>query len=1268
MPAGHVRSAAAALTTAALLAGGLLFAPPAYAAPVLAVTSTADGDANDACTDDSVTSTASPVTLRNAFCVASNLGGAQQISVPAGTYTLGADGALRLGTQPGADITVTGPASGEASIVGNGTTQLLSVDPEITGGVSVTLERLTFTGGRDAADGGGAIIAGSAEGIDRDELVIRDTVFRDNRSTAGSFAPGGAVQFMGGTLTIENSVFDRNTAGLAAGGAVYYESFGDPADQALNITDSVFTSNTVSAAAGLGNGGGALAFDAKGAAVSITGSTFLENQATTSDGSPALGGAVRQLSGPATITASTFTRNAAQGANAGAGAVEARTGALTAHYSRFSGNTGAAALRADATSAVDATRNWWSCTVAPVSAPCDRALIANGTAVPFLTLNVTASPTTVDSGATSQLTGSLLVDSAGAAVPAAKLTAFEGLTATWTPAGPAGSTVASASSAIAGGIVTGTFTAGSTAGAGGAALALDAASVTAPITVRAVPVFTSPAARDAIVGFPFSATVTATGDPTPTISHLSGDLPDGLSFSGGANGTATISGTPTLASAGTHAVVLRAQNGATKDQTFTITVGEVPSFNGPGSFTLPRGEAADVQIGTQGGADTIALATGSAAPAGLTFADLGGGAAEFTGTPTTAGVHTLHLVATNRFATTTTTFTFITTAPPAFTNADQASFLVGGGEQNFLLAIDAGYPVATGEPVLSGAPAWLSLDTSGVPQLVGTPPAGSGGEYEFTLSLTNATGTGTQDFTLSVREAPALSGPSSYSVAAGTAIDETIVFTGTPTPTVIAIDDTALPNGITASDLGGGKVRLSGTAAAADAGAYVLGIDVENVAGVTHQDIGLTIGVAPSITSPATATFEVGTAGALPIVVAPGYPVAGAVTIDGTVPAWLSLSGAAGAQQLVGTPPAGAGGTIEFALVVQNAYGTDRQEFRLVVNEAPVVTLDPADASVVAGHEVEFEAGADGFPAPSVQWERSGDDGASWQPVAGGTSATLTLTPGLADDGSRYRAVFTNAAGTATTAEARLAVGEGPAFAEQGDVTVLPGAVRTIEVTVSGHPSAAITASGLPAWLALVDHGDGTATLSGTPALGDTGSSTIELTATNAYGSDRLEFALTVTDEVALPSQLPATVDGTLDGVPAELRRGQTLTVSGEGFLPGARIALGVYSTLTPLGSAVADASGAFSAEVTIPATLPAGEHALAASGVGADGSARLLAAETTLVVPVPVPGDGDGGSTPGGLSHTGIDTLLPMLLAAGGILAGLALLVLLAVRRRRGA
>ncbi|MCM3657523.1 immunoglobulin domain-containing protein [Agromyces mediolanus] len=1251
------------------MSGGLLFAPPAVAAPaVLVVSAFTDGDANAACDDDRVTTQASPATLRNALCVASNQGDAT-VQVPAGEYRLtelGTLGPLTLGTTAGSTLLVES-TGGAAEIIGDGTAQLLILDESMSGGISVTIDGLSFEGGVDAAYGGGAIIGGSAEQPDRDELVLRNTTFRDNASTAGSAAPGGAVQFIGGTLTIEDSVFEANTAGTAAGGAVYYEAFGTPADQSFTITGSAFRDNTVTAAGGLANGGGAVAYDAKGAAVEISGSTFTGNRVTTSDHSPALGGAVRQQSGPATITASTFTGNAVQGGSAGGAAIEAEGGAVTAQYNRIAGNTGAAALSADASSAVTATLNWWGCNLGPTSAPCDLAAIATGTSSPYLKLSAVASPAAVNSGSTSQLTGSLLVDSAGAGVPAAELSAFQGVSAGWTASGPAGSTVSPASVTIANGLVSGVFTAGATGGSGGAALGLDAASVPVAIDVTAIPAFTSPDELVATIGLPIDFDVTAVGSPAPVISRVSGTLPNGLVFTAGPDGSAKITGTATDA-AGEYPIGLRAENGATATQTLVISVGAVPSFSGSTTPTLGIRQAADVTITAVGDpAPAIELASGSL-PAGLTLTDQLDGTAKLGGTPTASGAFPVELRAVNRFGATVTSYTITVTAPPGITSSDRASFTADGTEQSFPITFSPGYPAATEAPALSGAPAWLSLTTDGGTRLVGTPPRSAGGTHEFVISLSNPAGTTTQVFTLTVVAAPAYAGPTGYSVAAGAPIDETIAFAGSPTPGVTAIDDSALPAGITASDLGGGRVRLQGTATAAAAGSYLLGIDVANSAGSLHQDIGLVIGLAPSVTSAATTTFTVGSAGSLPITVVGGYPVAGPVAFGGTVPAWLSLSGPAGAQQLVGTPPAGAGGTVEFDLVVSNAFGTDRQAFRLVVNETPAVTQDPADASAVAGTALGFTAAASGFPAPSVQWQRSGDRGASWQPIAGATAGTLTLTATLGDDGARYRAVFTNAAGQATSAEATLAVGEVPEFAAHSDVTVLPGAARSIDVSVAGHPAAAITASGLPAWLTLTDHGDGTATLSGTPALGDAATSAIELVATNAYGSDVLEFSLTVDDEVALPSQLPATVHGVLGGVPAELRRGQTVTVSGAGFLPGAPIALGVYSTLTPLGSAVADGAGAFSAEVTIPETLAAGEHALAASGVGADGSARVIAAETTLVVPASVPGDGGNGSMPGGLSRTGVETLLPMLLAAGGILAGLALLVLLAVRRRRSA
>ena len=59
-----------------------------------------------------------------------------------------------------------------------------------------------------------------------------------------------------------------------------------------------------------------------------------------------------------------------------------------------------------------------------------------------------------------------------------------------------------------------------------------------------VPAITSANSVGAIVGEPFSFTITTTGTPTPKIKVL-GRLPKGLSFVDNQNGTATISGTMT---------------------------------------------------------------------------------------------------------------------------------------------------------------------------------------------------------------------------------------------------------------------------------------------------------------------------------------------------------------------------------------------------------------------------------------------------------------------------------------------------------------------------------------------------------------------------------------------------------------------------------------------------------------------------------------------------------------------------------------------------
>jgi hypothetical protein len=96
----------------------------------------------------------------------------------------------------------------------------------------------------------------------------------------------------------------------------------------------------------------------------------------------------------------------------------------------------------------------------------------------------------------------------------------------------------------------------------------------------------------------------------------------------------------------------------------------------------------------------------------------------------------------------------------------------------------------------------------------------------------------------------------------------------------------------------------------------------------------------------------------------------------------------------------------------------------LTVGEVAVgFAADPQDASVFEGRRATFEVTATGTSPFTYQWQTSGDDGTSWQDVAGATGASVTLRPGLGQDGDLVRALVGNPVGDPTpSAAAHLTV------------------------------------------------------------------------------------------------------------------------------------------------------------------------------------------------------------------------------------------------------
>ena len=93
---------------------------------------------------------------------------------------------------------------------------------------------------------------------------------------------------------------------------------------------------------------------------------------------------------------------------------------------------------------------------------------------------------------------------------------------------------------------------------------------------------------------------------------------------------------------------------------------------------------------------------------------------------------------------------------------------------------------------------------------------------------------------------------------------------------------------------------------------------------------------------------------------------------------------------------------------------------------------DPSDQTVTADDAVVFSVYATGTPEPTLEWQFSTDDGATWAAVtaddgvvrADGKSLTVATTEALS--GNQYRAVATNSVDAATSAAATLTVTPAP--------------------------------------------------------------------------------------------------------------------------------------------------------------------------------------------------------------------------------------------------
>jgi MBG domain/Bacterial Ig-like domain (group 3)/Putative Ig domain len=427
--------------------------------------------------------------------------------------------------------------------------------------------------------------------------------------------------------------------------------------------------------------------------------------------------------------------------------------------------------------------------------------------------------------------------------------------------------------------------------------------------------------------------------------------------------------------------------------------------------------------------------------------------------------------------------------PLVITSAASTTFTVGAAGSFTVTATGTPVPTFSETGALPGG-----VTLSGTGALSGTPAAGSGGSYPITITASNGvSANATQNFTLTVNQAPAITTASSTTFTVGTAGTFTVTATGFPAAAFSATG--ALPSGVTLSSTG----ILSGTPAAGSGGSYPITITASNGVGSNAtQDFILTVDQAPAITSASSTTFTVGAAGSF-TVTATSFP-SPTFGETGALPSGVTFLSSG---ILSGTAAAGSGGTYPITITASNGVTPNAtQSFTLTVDQPPAIT-SASSATFTVGTAGSFSVTRTGFPSPVFS-----ETGALPTGVTFSGAGLLSGTPAAGSGGS-YPITITasNGVGSNATQDFILTVDQAPSITSANSAAFTVGTSGSFTVTSSSFPTATFSETGaLPAGLTFSAAG----LLSGTPT-GTSGSYPITITASNGVGTNATQsFTITV--------------------------------------------------------------------------------------------------------------------------------------------------------------
>ena len=306
-------------------------------------------------------------------------------------------------------------------------------------------------------------------------------------------------------------------------------------------------------------------------------------------------------------------------------------------------------------------------------------------------------------------------------------------------------------------------------------------------------------------------------------------------------------------------------------------------------------------------------------------------------------------------------------------------------------------------------PVWADNSNS-----TGDNPAGANASFDLYTALVRVT---------TAPVAPVVTNqPAPVTVATGAPFSFVAAASGQPTPSLQW--QRSNDGGLTFADIvGATSTTYSATAVTGDNGAQFRAVFTNGSGTATTASATLSVTWAPVVTaSPSSTSVSAGgsysfTAGASGN---PAPTVQWQRSSDAGL-TWTPVSGATSNTYSAIAAPGDNGA--RFEAVFTNGLGAaTTASATLTVSIAPYIVSSPVSQTIDAGTSYTFMAVAYGLPAPTAQWQRSNDSGLTWSDIPGATAYTYAITAALGDNGAQFRTVFTNVAGSATTAVATLGV------------------------------------------------------------------------------------------------------------------------------------------------------------------------------------------------------------------------------------------------------